>query len=348
MVFIRADANDYIATGHIMRCRTIAYRLAELGEKVEFLVSDEESTKLLENSGIGYRVLGTDWNNPDNEHEIGIMKAILGNYSDTHKQKPRLLIDSYLIDAQYTYKLRDYASIIVIDDLFEHHFAADLVINYTLHYDMYDYHGRYGNTARLCLGGKYAPLRQQFSGVRPKTVRSGDMDVLVICGGGDTLNSLTGIVRQIADMHEICNNRYHIVAGAYNPYIDDLRDLERKYSWMTLYDNVSNMAELMGQCDIAVSAASTVLYECCAMQLPTIYYIVADNQKNTEKCFVKNQMMIYAGDMRCKPDETRRAICSAVKTLGSKPELRVHMQKEMAKVVDGNGALRIAQKIMEV
>ena len=94
MVFIRADANDYIATGHIMRCRTIAYRLAELGEKVEFLVSDEESTKLLENSGIGYRVLGTDWNNPDNEHEIGIMKAILGNYSDTHKQKPRLLIDS--------------------------------------------------------------------------------------------------------------------------------------------------------------------------------------------------------------------------------------------------------------
>ena len=147
---------------------------------------------------------------------------------------------------------------------------------------MYDYHGRYGNTARLCLGGKYAPLRQQFSGVRPKPVRSGDMDVLVICGGGDTLNSLTGIVRQIADMHEICNNRNHIVAGAYNPYIDDLRDLERKYSWMTLYDNVSNMAELMGQCDIAVSAASTVLYECCAMQLPSILYIVANNQKNTE------------------------------------------------------------------
>ena len=50
MVFIRADANDYIATGHIMRCRTIAYRLAELGEKVEFLVSDEESTKLLESA----------------------------------------------------------------------------------------------------------------------------------------------------------------------------------------------------------------------------------------------------------------------------------------------------------
>ena len=57
-VWIKANGNGIIATGHIRRCMTIAKELSDLGADVEFILSDESSADLLktlsEEDGVFY------------------------------------------------------------------------------------------------------------------------------------------------------------------------------------------------------------------------------------------------------------------------------------------------------
>ena len=46
-IFIRADANSQIASGHIMRCLTIAGALRRKDHQVTFLISDSDSETAL-------------------------------------------------------------------------------------------------------------------------------------------------------------------------------------------------------------------------------------------------------------------------------------------------------------
>lgn len=352
MIYIRTDANEYIATGHMMRCITISNNIKKLGGEVMFVVSDNTSAKLLEQTGYAYKVLDSDWKNPCDDNELNKMRDILSNGKDSV-----LLLDSYSINRKYTEKLRDYAKIAVIDDLFEEEFCADIIINYSLYHNLFDYKGRYGDTAQLLLGGKYVPLREAFSEdlgdyrlQRQTEPEAGNTayNVLLICGGGDKENALGGIIDAVvkAELNQRCD--FFVVAGAYNPNKEILRKMQMKYENITVYENVSDMAGLMKKCDIAVSAASTVLYECCAMQLPTIFFIVADNQQYDRECFSQNEVMLYAGDMRSNRTDTIKMIVDRLGDLVGNTEKLLDMQAKEKTIVDGKGALRIAEELMKL
>lgn len=45
MIYFRTDANEKIATGHVMRCMTIAFQLQKMGEKIKFLFRDQSSVE---------------------------------------------------------------------------------------------------------------------------------------------------------------------------------------------------------------------------------------------------------------------------------------------------------------
>ena len=99
MIGIRADANRIIATGHVMRCITIAKEIVKQGESVTFFVADEESRELVELyargvSGIETVVLGSNWQ--DMGKEIPALRREL----DERKTKA-LLVDSYQVTVRY-------------------------------------------------------------------------------------------------------------------------------------------------------------------------------------------------------------------------------------------------------
>ena len=51
MIYIRADMNGVIATGHVMRCLAVADAARDMGEETTFLLADGEATALLEKRG---------------------------------------------------------------------------------------------------------------------------------------------------------------------------------------------------------------------------------------------------------------------------------------------------------
>ena len=69
-VWIKANGNGIIATGHIRRCMTIAKELSDLGAETEFILSDESSADLLktlsEEDGVFYnaRIMHSVFSDP--------------------------------------------------------------------------------------------------------------------------------------------------------------------------------------------------------------------------------------------------------------------------------------------
>ena len=79
MIYIRTDMNDQIATGHIMRCLSIADGLRKIGESVKFIVADENAVALIKERGYSSIILGADWNNMD--EEIPMLEKIIHKFN---------------------------------------------------------------------------------------------------------------------------------------------------------------------------------------------------------------------------------------------------------------------------
>ena len=165
MIGIRADANNIIATGHMMRCITIARALVMQGESVTFFVADSESEGLLRSFSdeeFQCTVLGTDYRNM--ESELDILERELRD-----KEIRIILVDSYQVTTGYFERLSKLCKVAYLDDLAENSYSADVVINYSgysinMGYDKL-YAGVRGfgdHETKLLLGLRYAPLREQF------------------------------------------------------------------------------------------------------------------------------------------------------------------------------------------
>ena len=67
MIYIRADMIMQIATGHMMRCLSIADALSSMEKSVTFILADDKALSLLKQRGYYAIVLHTDWNNMEGE-----------------------------------------------------------------------------------------------------------------------------------------------------------------------------------------------------------------------------------------------------------------------------------------
>ena len=74
MICIRADANEKIGTGHVMRCMAIADAMKQCGQQVCFLIADKEGSRLLKNRNQQYLVLDTDYTAL--EEELPVLRRI--------------------------------------------------------------------------------------------------------------------------------------------------------------------------------------------------------------------------------------------------------------------------------
>ena len=368
MTGIRADANSIIASGHVMRCITIAGELAAMGEKVTFFVADEESKALFdafsgELPAAEAVVLGTDWR--DMEGEVPVLKEELAK-RDIHT----LLVDSYQVTCAYFEKLSGVRGLAYMDDLGKEAYPVDMIINYSGYYKKLGYeelyrgmNGRRGREMRFLTGLMYAPLRQQFRGAEGP-VSAGDLaehrniSILLTAGGGDTRGMLMPTLCAAADrglmgtLPDGTAITWQVVVGSMVANAEEIISFAGCHEGIAVHRNVTDMAGLMKKCDLAIAAAGTMLTECAALKLPTVFYQVADNQKYNVEYWRSTGGMLFAGDVTGGEEDRRRevifAIADHVGELVKKREMLIKMSTSLKGITDGRGAERIAKALLEL
>ena len=371
MIGIRADANSIIATGHMMRCMTIARALVMQGQAVTFFVADEESLKLFSSFAkdeFEIVSLGTDYRDMEGELEI-----LQGELKKRHIEA--LLVDSYSVTADYFKKLSSICRTAYLDDLKSDIYPVDILINYSGYAPEMGYEEAYSHVygfekepTKLLLGLHYAPLRPQFyecegdslPGVAEDSQaadhaatpgmanNSGRINVLLSTGGADMCNMIVPVLENVIRSGLNADITWHVVVGDYVSNTPEIEELATSGDNIVLDRSVKNMAQLMRKCDIAVLAAGTMLTECAALRLPAVFYQVADNQKINVRYFGNTGGMIFAGSVMDGDDakkHTIETIIREINRLSSDERTRNIMKEHLAGVTDGKGAIRISKAL---
>ena len=311
MVVIRADANSKIGMGHVMRCLSVADALLKRGEEVLFVTADDTPVPLLTKKGVPYRVLHTDY--ADMEAELPELWEVLRELPQgaespdaaLAQKNTSILVDSYYVTEKYLAALKKRITTIYMDDIYAFSYPVDMLINYNIYGEEmgYEKDAAFADT-KLLLGTEYVPLREEFSAgagyaqsrkelsaetenVTPaedrlhqtaEQGRTADGGILITTGGSDSFNLAGQLLMEAMKYDALKEKEYHVVSGSLNPHIGELQALAQKHENIHIHCNVTNMAELMAESEVALSAGGSTLYELCAVGVPVIAFSFAENQ----------------------------------------------------------------------
>lgn len=381
MVVIRADANSKIGMGHVMRCLSVADALLKRGEEVLFVTADDTPVPLLTKKGIPYCVLHTDY--ADMEAELPELLAVLreltlravspemvlpqmpsqrGESSEEAlpQRNTAILVDSYYMTEKYLAALKKRITTIYMDDIYAFSYPVDMLINYNIYGEEmgYEKDAAFADT-KLLLGTEYVPLREEFSAgagyVQSRKVLSlgaanvtpaANCGILITTGGSDSFNLAGQLLMEAMKYDALKEKEYHVVSGSLNPHIGELQALAEKHENIHIHCNVTNMAELMAENEVALSAGGSTLYEFCAMGVPVIAFSFAENQERLVQTFVKRGIAQYGGNYRTDGNKMIQNTIAGLETLLEDENLRAEYRKKARTLVDGKGADRIAEAII--
>lgn len=335
MVLIRVDGNHQIGTGHIMRCLSLADALQEQGGEITFITAESYFQRLIQTRGYPCTVLGTAYDRM--EEELSIFLPII------ERERPELVIlDSYFVTPQYMEAVKRTVPLLYTDDLNLFDYPVDIVVNYNI----YGPDVPYPQNKMYLLGPQYAPLRKEFQGVSQRNTKDRVENVLVSTGGTDPYHVALHCAEYLREHLPRENMIFHLVLGAMNQDAAELERIAEELPFIRLHRQITNMCSLMLQCDAAISAAGTTLYELCACGLPTVTYILADNQIQGAQMFQKAGLMPCAGDIREDACFLER-LFELLNSLADDFAQRQRIAEQMQGAVDGRGAARLAEAVLK-
>lgn len=297
-VLFRADASLQMGTGHVMRCLTLADALRADGAEISFICRQLEGNLIEFIIAKGYRVhalstgsegnlsstdedatVHADWLGATQAEDIQTCRSIVQQY-----QPDWLIVDHYALDERWEHALKDDCrKLMVIDDLADRKHCCDLLLDQTYGRKDIDYRPLVPDNCKLLLGAQYALLRPEFALWREYSLKRRSepelKKLLVSLGGADADNYTGQVLQALSDCHLPEAFEILVVMGPSSPHMDSVKKLAAALPYQTeVVCNVSNMAELMANADLAIGAAGATTWERCCVGLPTIQTVIAANQ----------------------------------------------------------------------
>ncbi len=336
VLFIRADGNSDIGLGHIMRSMTIATAFKDSGYECIYISSMPVSTNLFERYGYPVIALDYAYDRKTVKEACQIADILTKNHADY------ILVDSYYTDNEYLSILRKSATLICINST-KKRLLTDYLINENIASnrdyleDLYS-----GSGTRLLLGSEYSPIRKEFHN-RTYLPNRLVQTVLITTGGGDQYNFMTQFMRIVKADALYSKMQFIFVSGGCNTYYDELVSEALGTSNIRVIRNPRNMADLMQESDVAITAGGTTVLELSVIGLPTIGIAVADDQEAGLSFMGQTGMIRYAGCIR--DDAFWDTILIELRNLINDYGLRKKLSESSKAHIDGKGAQRIFYQI---
>lgn len=338
-VLIRADGNERIGSGHIMRTKSIAAQLKKLGAKVLYALADERGKRLINNEFQSV-VLSSNYECLDDE--INALSSVI------QKQEIKLiLLDSYFVTPKYFKELKKLAKVAYIDDLDAFAYECEALINYGAFFDKNEYKARQNLAKKYFLGSEFAPLRAEFGSTQKSSKNTQKKQVLLTTGNTDLLGIMPRLLEAFLSDESLKNLEFLAISGAFNEHENKLLALSAKHKNIKVLKNPENMAQIMAEADFVLSAGGSTLYELASLTKAVICFSIAANQNNI-KSWAEAGAMLYAGDAKADSHSVVAKSLNLLKSLLNDENLAKTLGQKAHFFVDGKGAIRLAKKLLSL
>ncbi len=361
-ITFRADASLQIGTGHVMRCLTLADALHEHGAQCNFICRKHPGNLDEYIRSKGYVVHSLPifqsqipdasatlahaaWLGARQAEDAQICAAIL------QEQKPDwLVVDHYALDAQWESVLRpSVGRIMVIDDLADRLHDCDLLLDQNLGRTDQQYAGKVPTHVKCMLGPRFGLLRPEFtqwrSGSLSKRSSARLESLLITLGGVDQHNATYQVLQALEQCRLPPGTAITVVMGATAPWLKQVLDFAKTMHWpTTVLTNITNMAEHMASADLAIGAAGSTSWERCALGVPTITAVLADNQDSIAEALHAQGVAINLGSPFA--ESFARKLANSVEDLYAHPAMLESMSQKAAALTDGAGTERVVREIL--
>lgn len=338
-VLIRADGNERIGSGHIMRTKSIAAQLKGLGAKVLYALADERGKRLINNEFQSV-ILSSNYECLDDE--INALSSVI------KEQKIKLiLLDSYFVTPKYFKELKKLAKVAYIDDLDAFAYECEALINYGAFFDKNEYKARQNLAKKYFLGSEFAPLRAEFGSTQKSSKNTQKKQVLLTTGNTDLLGIMPRLLEAFLSDESLKNLEFLAISGAFNEHENKLLALSAKHKNIKVLKNPENMAQIMAEADFVLSAGGSTLYELASLAKAVICFSIAANQNNI-KSWAEAGAMLYAGDAKADSHSVVARSVNLLKSLLNDENLAKTLGQKAHFFVDGKGTIRLAKELLNL
>ena len=287
-VALRVDGSGQLGNGHLARCLTLAKALRDQGFSCVFILRPLPG--LWQNSilSAGFTCLFLSADELTQIEDANQSAALAREYFNANSDTKILwILDVYQLDASWHKVIRAaHYPLMVIDDLANRDYCADVLLDQTPMRSAQDYAGRVNAHCQLWVGAYYALLREEFSELRDaaKRQRASALSrtpkkILISLGGTDPHNYSASILQYLARAPNFSDRLIIIVLASNAPHLTAVSKLCSEYNNVTLQIDVQDMAALLLDATISLGAAGVSAIERASLGLPSLNFITADNQR---------------------------------------------------------------------
>lgn len=356
-IAFRADASVEIGTGHVMRCLTLADALAREGAECHFLCRPQpgdlnglirargHSLHELAPPQPGWRASGgpahAGWLGRDWQGDAAEVASLLAGL-----RPDWLVVDHYALDAAWEGAIRPAVGrLMVIDDLADRPHACDLLLDQNLGRRAEDYAALVPAGTLVLTGPRHALLRPEFAARRAESLarrRQPRLGRLLVTMGGIDRDNVT---ERVLDALDACplpaDLEITVVMGPQAPWRKPVEARAARMRYATdMRVGVDDMARLMTDSDLAIGAAGSTSWERCALGLPSILLVLAENQRGIAESLHRQGASIAVSSAAAAAD----FLASHLRAETLIPCLH-RLSVGAAAITDGEGAARVVRRM---
>lgn len=331
-IVIVTEANERVATGHLMECIACAEELIKYGYILSFWINHNAEEKLKRRIPCSYQ----EYIDNIEDDFAGLVAEIQDSGQCIVIFNLREISGDFLIQL----KKMEAAKIMCIDEYGHRYLPADIIINPMIDSYYWQYEGEIGN---LYCGAKYLLLDKDLNRFHQmkKIINEDIGSILITMGGVDPKNYTISLMREIPGCFP--DARIDIVVGGGNRNrVSVYRETDCN-DQINIYENISNMPEMIYNADLIICAGGNTLHEAACIGTPAIVFPSMPHEVRTARCFADNGFG-YVVDVEYDWKEKLREICYKLRDYS----VRQKMHEQGKRLSDGLGLERIINIIQKM
>lgn len=335
-----------------MRCLALADRLRERGALCQFIsrALPGAATDVISRAGYNLTFLpilagqatksGVDWEQ-DAEETIAILKSWRPHW---------LIIDHYAFDFRWEDAVRTVGTkFMVIDDLADRPHSVDILLDQNLGRLSSDYDKLLPMAATRLIGPRFALLRPQFAQFRSESLARRAQPalghVMIAMGGADALNSTGQLLEVLAKTRLPNDILVTVVLGATAPHLAKVRvQAEAMPFAVTVRSDITEMACLMAEADLAIGASGGTAWERSCLGLPSLILVLAANQRPGAHALAEAGAALFLGEI---DDNRWKARLMNILQGGQIRDALEAMSQRTRSITDGCGCDRVVTELLD-